>query len=61
MEGEQTRRFDAWLLDYERASRNFATCRYLETIGRGTPGGEAKQLVQLHDQATRCGERLPLA
>jgi hypothetical protein len=54
-------RFDDWLADYERAASGYATCRYLETIGRGKAMGTAVPLVERHDQLTRCHEPLPLA
>jgi hypothetical protein len=54
-------RFTAWLNTYEQASRNYATCRYIETIGAGSVRGTAADLVALHDRVTRCGESLPLA
>lgn len=54
-------RFDSWLSEYRRLSSNYATCRYLETIGKGHPIGDAKELVDRHDRATRCNESLPLA
>jgi hypothetical protein len=53
--------FAAWLVDYERAAAHYATCRYLETVGNGSPQGEARKLVEFHDRATRCNEPLMLA
>jgi hypothetical protein len=61
VEGEMQQRFAAWLGEYERASTRCSTCRYLETIGGGSPKGDAKRLLELHDRATRCNEPLPLA
>jgi hypothetical protein len=55
------REFAAWLSRYESVSARYATCRYLETIGSRSPEGEAKKLIALHDQRTRCNEVLPLA
>ena len=54
-------RFTAWLNRYEQASRKYATCRFIETIGTGSVRGAAADLVTLHDRVTRCGEALPLA
>jgi len=55
------RAFDRWLEEYERESRAFATCRYLETVGSGRGQGEAERLIRLHDRMTRASEALPLA
>lgn len=60
--GEELRRkFAAWLSDYDKASARYATCRYLETIGSGSPAFETRRLLELHDRTTRCNEALPLA
>jgi hypothetical protein len=61
LEGELQRRFASWLHEYEQASRNYATCRYLETVGNGSPKGDVRKLLELHDRSTRCDESLPLA
>ena len=55
--------FDEWLAEYEEACKGYATCRYLETVGRpGMVEARADQdLVELHDRATRATEALPLA
>ena len=59
--GEVQVRFTEWLREYEQASKNYATCRYLETAGNGSAKGDVKNLLVLHDQQTRCDEALPLA
>lgn len=61
LDGELQRRFAAWLGEYDRASKRYATCRYLETIGNGSPRGDTERLIELHDRETRCDEALPLA
>lgn len=53
-------RFATWLAGYERVSMGYATCRYLETVGSGSPLGGTAGLVELHDLSTRCSESLPL-
>jgi hypothetical protein len=59
---EATRKaFAAWLANYEATSARYATCRYVETVGSGSPRAQAKKLIELHDQRTRCHETLPLA
>jgi hypothetical protein len=61
-EGETSQRFAEWLREYESASRGYATCRFLETVGKGgLVGGEDHGLVELHDRATRADSTLPLA
>ena len=56
------RRFAQWLAEYENASRGYATCRFLETVGKGGLGGAGDgDLVTLHDRMTRASESLPLA
>jgi hypothetical protein len=59
-EGEK-RAFAAWCKGYERAIEGRATCRYLETVGNGNTLAKLAPVIQVHDQATRCSERLPLA
>jgi len=61
-EGEASERFAAWLAEYERASQGYATCRFLETVGKGGfVGSDDHDLVDLHDRTTRATESLPLA
>jgi hypothetical protein len=61
LDDEARRRFASWITEYEKASTGYATCRYLETIGTGRPGGLKSRLLELHDRVTRCSEPLPLA
>jgi len=53
--------FARWLADYERAAAGYATCRYLETVGKAAFGAGDTELVALHDRMTRSTENLPLA
>jgi hypothetical protein len=54
--------FAAWLAEYEEVSKGYATCRFLETAGKGGFGlAVDEELVALHDRATRATEALPLA
>ncbi|MGE0363567.1 MAG: hypothetical protein AB7H93_11000 [Vicinamibacterales bacterium] len=53
--------FGAWLLKYDLASRGYATCRFVESIGTAPPGGEVRAIVDEHDRTTRAVETLPLA
>jgi hypothetical protein len=54
-------RFSAWLSRYESAAAQYATCRYLETVGSGDFHGAAERLVAVHDRIARCDVPLPLA
>lgn len=60
-DSEVQQHFATWLREYESVCMRYATCRYLETVGSGSPKGIAKQLVELHDRTTRCNDLLPLA
>ncbi|MCB9832253.1 MAG: hypothetical protein H6807_07235 [Planctomycetes bacterium] len=57
----EQREFAAWLEDYEKGSADYATCRYLETLGEGRPAPDVARLIDLHDRLTRCHDPLPLA
>src|SRR5215216_158067 len=47
-----------WLADYERESRNFSTCRFIEQLGARHA---MDHVVQLHDEITDANFRQPLA
>jgi hypothetical protein len=47
-----------WLAEYERESRNFNTCRFIEQVGARH---YANDIVQLHDDVTGVNFRQPLA
>jgi hypothetical protein len=47
-----------WLADYERESRGFSTCRFIEQIGARHSTNE---VVQLHDEVTGANFRQRLA
>ena len=60
---DMEQRFQEWLAEYQQASRGYATCKFLETVGKSGMVGDAvaEDLVALHDRETRAGESLPLA
>ena len=58
---EEADKFDAWKSSYETAARDYATCRYLETLGRGRARSDLSKLIEIHDKITRCNDDLPLA
>lgn len=54
-------RFAAWLESYESTAADFSTCRYVDTIGSGTPDAAVERLVETHDRLTGAATDLPLA
>jgi len=54
-------RFGDWLSQYERASRSYATCRYLGKVGVNRINERVAPIVEFHDRQTRAQEALPLA
>jgi hypothetical protein len=60
-DAQMSEQHDAWLELYHRTSARFASCAYLETIGKKLPLSEFEPLIALHDGYTRCGEAAPLA
>jgi hypothetical protein len=47
-----------WLADYERESRNFSVCRFIEQVGRRH---SVDAVVRLHDEITGINFHQPLA
>jgi hypothetical protein len=58
---DEQRCFDAWLLEYEPACRDRATCRFLEHVGPASIHECVAPIVEFHDRHTRALESLPLA
>ena len=53
---------EAWIAEYEAASRGYAACRFLEAVGSGTVHIDIENVRRYHDDACRAlDERLPLA
>ncbi len=50
--------FQQWLADYERNSRDFCVCRFIEQIGTNYP---LNDVICLHDEMTGVNFRQPLA
>ena len=50
-----------WVQGYQRAAQDFAACRYLETLGRGTAHPVALEICTLHDTESKANSTLPLA
>jgi hypothetical protein len=47
-----------WLADYERESRNFNVCKFIEQVGARH---SINDVVHLHDEITGANFRQPLA
>ena len=50
--------FQNWLTDYERESRNYCVCKFIEQIG---PRHVVSDAVHIHDEITGANFRQPLA
>ena len=50
-----------WNAEYTARQKGYATCRYLGSLGGGRVEPQLERIIELHDYATRCNERLPLA
>jgi hypothetical protein len=50
-----------WVRDYERAAREFAACRYVDTLGSGSVDPHAEDVRKLHDELSRAADDLPIA
>jgi hypothetical protein len=56
-EGEDAE-FQQWLAEYERESRNFRVCKFIEQVGAGQ---YLNDVVRLHDELTGANFYQPLA
>jgi hypothetical protein len=50
-----------WIEGYERAAKDFASCRFLESLGSGTVDSAVADVQQIHDELCRAGSELPIA
>lgn len=50
-----------WEMQYARAARDWATCRFVETLGNPEVAAEFRPLVELHDLYTKAMSDAPLA
>ena len=50
--------FQGWLAEYERESRNFNVCKFIEQVGARH---SVNDVVHLHDEITGANFRQPLA
>jgi hypothetical protein len=53
---------EAWVAQYEAASRGYAACRFVEAVGSGAVDIDVETVRRFHDDACRAlDERLPIA
>lgn len=57
----QQQAFDRWLSGYEKSSKAFATCRFIESLGSKMVHSDLSDIVREHDEVTRATRDLPLA
>jgi hypothetical protein len=57
----QEQRCARWTAAYQARHRAFSTCELLEVVGRPDIHPEVRPFVELHDERTRVGSKLPLA
>lgn len=50
-----------WVRGYEQATRDFASCRLAENIGRGLPDPVVERIRRIHDEMCRADSGLELA
>lgn len=51
----------AWVAEYDRATRDFASCRFVEAFGTGPTDPAAASVQRLHDELCRATSDLPIA
>ena len=52
---------DRWIANYEAASRGYAACRFLETVGTGAVHIDIETVRRLHDDTSKALQDLPIA
>ncbi len=52
---------DAWIANYEAASRGYAACRFLDAVGTGAVHIDIERVRRLHDDASKALQDLPIA
>ena len=50
-----------WVNQYERDARNYASCRFLKTLGNHKTTIETQTVQRLHDKLCQANSQLPLA
>jgi hypothetical protein len=60
-EGNAIGRFEKWLARYDERRQQYATCRFVDTVGASPIHPDVAPIVELHDKLTGANETLPLA
>ena len=55
------KRFQKWLMEYDRACESRATCEYVGHVGRDFVHERIGRIIEFHDRATNALSSLPLA
>lgn len=50
-----------WIESYEQTMRDYASCRYIDSIGHGAVSDETRPVQVLHDEMSRAESALPIA
>lgn len=50
-----------WIEEYERAAKDFASCRFLESLGSGSVDPAVMDVLEIHDELCRADSDLPIA
>jgi hypothetical protein len=58
---EEQTSFDEWLSQYERASRERATCQFLGSVGPNAMHQRVAPIIEFHDRETKAFQSLDLA
>lgn len=58
---EHLPRRNRWLEEYDAASEEFASCRFVEAVGSSTTDPKALAVQQLHDKMSKVESKLPIA
>ncbi len=61
MSADDQRCFNEWLSQYDRLSRERATCQYLEHVGPECVHPRVASIIEVHDRETKALDTLPLA
>lgn len=59
--GQSESKRQAWLENYEKASKGYAACRLIGRYGQFTADPRAKAVLDWHDELARANSQLPLA
>jgi hypothetical protein len=61
VDAKREQRFQKWQAEYQSCSADWATCEFVKHIGNPTVHPDVQAIVELHDEPTRAGSKLPLA